>query len=130
MTASSDALSLEEQIGQWRTYLNRWQGIDTADVAKLEARLREEIVALAGAGLTIDEAFLVAVMRLSDIDRRSRDFAREHSDRLWKQRVVSSSDKGALRTDAIIAFCVAVAAAVTIKIPALFGLHLDTAPGF
>ena len=69
-------------------------------MAKLEVRLRAEIAALAGGGLTIDEAFLVALMRLSDIDTRSRDFAREHSDRFWKQRVVSSSDTGALRTDA------------------------------
>ena len=49
---------------------------------------------LAGAGLADDEAFLVAVKRMGDLDALSREFAREHSDRLWKQLVVSRSDVG------------------------------------
>ena len=35
-----------------------------------------------------DEAFLVAVKRIGGLDDLSREFAREHSDRLWKQLVV------------------------------------------
>ena len=53
----------------------------------------------------------------------------EHSDRLWKQLVVSPSDteepRAGARTDAIVAFGLAVAAAVAVKVPALFGLDLD-----
>src|SRR5262249_20582189 len=49
--------------------------------------------------------------------------------RLWKQLVLVSSDSEELRapgrTEAIVAFCLAVAAAVAIKVPALFGLGLD-----
>ena len=89
---------------------------------------------LADAGLATDEAFLVAVKRMGDLDALSREFAREHSDRLWKQLVVSPSDTGesqaAARTDAIIAFCLAAAAAVAIKVPALFGMQLDEDAGF
>ena len=66
---------------------------------------------------------------MGDLDALSREFAREHSDRLWKQLVVVPSDSGdrehEARTDAIVAFCLAVAAAVAIKVPALFGLQLD-----
>jgi hypothetical protein len=84
---------------------------------------------LVDAGLTTDEAFLVAVKRMGDLDALSREFAREHADRLWKQLVVVPSASGApqsaARTDAIVAFCLAVAAAVAIKVPALFGLELD-----
>ncbi len=89
---------------------------------------------LAQAGLATDEAFLVAVKRMGDLDALSREFAREHSDRLWKQLVVSPSDTAesrvAARTDAIVAFCLAVAAAVAIKVPALFGLQLEEDGGF
>src|SRR4029434_7613794 len=84
---------------------------------------------LFSAGLATDEAFVVAVKRLGNLDALSREFAREHSDRLWRQLVLVPSDSGELRapgrTDAIVAFCFAVAAAVAIKVPALFGLQLD-----
>ena len=85
-------------------------------MAELEDHLREQVAALADAGLATDEAFLVAVKRMGDLDALSREFAREHSDRLWKQLVVSPSDTGepqaAARTDAIVAFCLAAVAAV------------------
>jgi hypothetical protein len=100
----------------------------------LEDHLREQIAVLGESGLTDDEAFLVAVKRMGKLDALSREFAREHSDRLWKQLVVSPSDTGeqrsAARTDAIVVFCLAVAAAVIIKVPALFGIQLDGDAGF
>ena len=135
MPAPDDAVSVEEQIARWRSYLLRRQAIHSADVAELEDHLREQIAVLADAGLTVDEAFLVAVKRMGKLDALSREFAREHSDRLWKQLVVSPSDTSeqqtAARTDAIVVFCLAVAAAVVIKVPTtLFGITLDQDAGF
>ena len=72
---------------------------------------------------------------MGDLDALSREFAREHSDRLWKQLVVSPSDtaraagRGRGRTP-IVAFGLAVAAAVAVKVPALFGMQLDEDDGF
>jgi hypothetical protein len=129
MPAPDDAVSLEEQINQWRSYLRRRQAIHLVDVAELEDHLREQMAGLVDAGLAADEAFLVAVKRMGNLDALSREFAREHSDRLWRQLVLVPSDSGELRaqgrTDAIVAFCLAVAAAVAIKVPVLFGLQLD-----
>src|SRR5919107_5714434 len=135
MTDPGDAVSVEEQIAQWRSYVGRRQAIHPVDVAELEDHLREQIAVLADAGLATDEAFLVAVKRMGDLDALSREFAREHSDRLWKQLVVVPSDTGEprarARTDAIVAFCLAVAAALAIKVPALFGIQLvDQDAGF
>jgi hypothetical protein len=134
MTAPSHAVSLEEQIDQWRSYLRRRQAIHSVDVAELEDHLREQVAVLVDAGLATDEAFLVAVKRMGDLDALSREFAREHSDRLWKQLVVVPSDSGdsraRARTDAIVAFCLAAAAAVAVKVPALFGMDLDQDAGF
>lgn len=134
MPASDDAVSLEEQIDRWRSYLRRRQAIHSTDVAELEDHLREQVAVLVEAGLATDEAFLVAVKRMGSLDALSREFAREHSDRLWKQLVLVPTDSGEprapARTDAIVAFCLAVAAAVLIKVPALFGIELDQDVGF
>ena len=98
-------------------------------MAELEDHLREQVAVLSDAGLDSDEAFLVAVKRMGDLDALSREFAREHSERLWKQLVVAPSEtdesQAAARTDAIVAFGLAVAAAVAVKVPALFGMQLD-----
>jgi hypothetical protein len=134
MPAPKDAVSLEEQIDRWRSYLRRRQAIHSADVAELEDHLREQVAVLLDAGLATDEAFLVAVKRMGNLDALSREFALEHSDRLWKQLVVVPSDSGEqralARTDAIVVFCLAVAAAVIFKVPALFGITLDQDAGF
>jgi hypothetical protein len=133
LAAPGHAVSLEQQIDEWRSYLRRRQAIHSVDVAELEDHLREQVAVLAGAGLGTDEAFLVAVKRMGDLDSLSREFAREHSERLWKQLVVShdtAEPRTAARTDAIVAFCLAAAAALAIKVPALFGIQLDADAGF
>jgi hypothetical protein len=133
MPAPDHALPLEEQIDQWRGYLHRRQAIHSVDVAELEDHLREQVAALIDAGLTTDEAFLVAVKRMGDLDALSREFAREHSERLWKQLVIpadAGESRAQARTEVIVAFGLAVAAAVVIKLPTLFGLHLEGDPSF
>ncbi|MHB1345504.1 MAG: permease prefix domain 1-containing protein [Thermoleophilia bacterium] len=122
------AAALERQIDQWRSYLRRRQAIHSVDVVELEDHLREQIALLVDSGLSTDEAFLVAVKRMGDLDALSREFAREHSDRLWKQLVVAGGTgepEGSPRTDTAIALSLAVAAAVAVKAPALLGLDLD-----
>ena len=121
--------ALETQIDQWRSYLRRRQAIHSVDVAELEDHLREQVAGLIDAGLDADEAFLVAVKRMGNLDALSREFAREHSERLWKQLVVAPADVvepgGRTARDAVVALCLAVAAAVAIKVPALFGVQID-----
>lgn len=134
MTSPANDPSLEEQIDQWRNYLHRRQAIQPVDVAELEDHLREQIVTLVNAGLSSDEAFLVAVKRMGALDLLSREFAREHSERLWKQLVVLPSDveERGVRSglDAFIVFSLAVAAAVLVKVPELFGMRLGEDEGF
>jgi hypothetical protein len=127
MTATDATTGLEEQISRWRTFLHRRQAVHSVDIAELEDHLREQIATLSEAGLSPDEAFLVAVKRMGALDAVSREFAREHSERLWKQLVAADAGAplGASRTDAIVAVALAVAAALLIKAPALFGLRFD-----
>ncbi len=84
---------VESQIAEWRAYVAKAQAVNGRDVDELEAHLRDEIAELDAAGLTADEAFLVGVKRMGDLDTLSREFAREHSGRLWKQLVLRSVDE-------------------------------------
>ncbi|WP_029288406.1 permease prefix domain 1-containing protein [Cellulomonas sp. HZM] len=79
---------LEDQIGQWRDWVLRRRAITADDAAELEDNLRGRVADLRAGGLDDDEAFLVAVRRMGNLDDVSREFAREHSERLWKQLVL------------------------------------------
>ena len=118
---------LEAQIEQWRNYLRRRQAIRAVDVEELEDHLRVQVTALCSAGLSGDEAFLVAVKRMGALDTISNEFAHEHSDRLWKQLVIAPTDSAATmargRTEIIVVFALALAAALAAKVPELFGLE-------
>ena len=82
----------EAQIGRWRGYVQRRQAISPADVDELEDHLREQVADLRATGLDDDEAFLVAIKRMGNLDAVSHEFAREHSERLWKQLVLVPED--------------------------------------
>ena len=135
MTTFADR-PIEEQIAQWRAYVSRRQALHGPDVEELEGHLRDQLVALTEAGLAGDEAFLVAVKRMGSLDALSREFARAHSERLWKQLVMApDADESAKTsyTEALVVLGLAVAAALAIKVPALFGVRLspdDEVPPF
>jgi hypothetical protein len=128
MTTVSDGSPLEEQIAQWRQYLRRRRAIQGPDVEELEGHLRDQMATLTKAGLAGDEAFLVAVKRMGSHDELSREFAREHSERLWKQLVLpqdaAAEPAKAARREPLVVLLLAVAAAVAIKVPALFGIRM------
>lgn len=129
---------LEQHIEAWRAHLRRSRAVTDADAVELEDHLREQIASLVDQGLSEDEAFLVAVKRMGAVDALTREFAREHSERLWKQLVLSGDGRdagpGTLAVPGSrtmwVALALAVAAAVTMKVPALFGIDFDDAdPG-
>ena len=114
---------IEGQISAWRAYVSRPEAIDGRDVDELEDHLRGQIDRLAASGLDEDEAFLVAVKRLGGLDDLSREFAREHSDRLWKQLMIPGESRAPRNGGLLLAVGLAVGAALAIKIPALFGIR-------
>ena len=120
-----------EQIDRWRSYLRRRQAIHSVDVAELEDHLREQVAVLVDAGLATDEAFLVAVKRMGNLDALTGVRARALGPPLEAAGRCPHRFRGATaraRTDAIVVFCLAVAAAVVIKVPALFGINWTRTP--
>ena len=129
MSAGPVPLPLEDQVAQWRQFVRRRRAIDNKDIEELEDHLRSQVGVLTDAGLAGDEAFLVAVKRMGSLDELSREFAREHSERLWKQLVIGDVDSPAAqataRSDTFVALGLAVAAALSVKAMTLFGHEFD-----
>ncbi|HEX6040285.1 permease prefix domain 1-containing protein [Longimicrobium sp.] len=134
---AATADSLEQQIDAWRAHLRRSRAISGPDTAELEDHLREQIASLGADGLSEDEAFLVAVKRMGAIDALTREFAREHSDRLWKQLVLAGDawegraerETGLGSRKMWVALILAVAAGIAIKLPGLFGMPFPMEEG-
>jgi hypothetical protein len=122
---------MESQIAEWRAYVANVPAVNGRDVDELEAHLRDQIAELDAAGLTDDEAFLVAVKRMGDLDTLSREFAREHSGRLWKQLVLRGED-GPARPSSwwFEAFAFALAAAVAMQVARLAAQFPEEEPGW
>ena len=126
MTLASDN-ELEVQIAEWRSYMRRRRELHQADTDELEDHLRTRIAELTEAGLQADEAFLIAVKRMGSLDELSREFAREHSERLWKQLVLPGEPDAAAarsRRELVVMMLCAAVAAIAIKVPSWFGHDL------
>ncbi len=130
MTVPDRQDELEAQFAQWREYARHRPELQQADAEELEDHLRGSVDELVAVGLHADEAFLVAVKRMGSLDDLSREFAREHSERLWKQLVLSGETDSPVadnrsRRDLITMIGCAAGAAVSIKVPELFGMDFD-----
>jgi hypothetical protein len=135
MSAPERQDGLEAQFAQWRRYVQRRPELRRSDADELEDHLRGSVDELIAVGLRADEAFLVAVKRMGSLDDLSREFAREHSERLWKQLVLTGEpDSPAAsrrsRRDLLAMLICATGAAASIKVPGLFGMSFDEAGAF
>ena len=124
-------MGVESQIAEWRAYVAGAPGVNGHDVDELEDHLRHQIAELNAVGLAPDEAFLVAVKRMGDADALSREFAREHSGRLWKQLFLSGEDEPARASSGwITTLAFAVAAAVVVQVARLAAGFPDEEPNW
>jgi hypothetical protein len=113
---------LDSQIGEWRAAILRSRAVDESDADELEEHLREQISDLEATGLSGDEAFLIAVGRLGRVDAVTAEYAREHSDRLWKQLAIDRPVADDGRRPVVIMLAFAVIAGVAIQIARVAGM--------
>lgn len=136
MTAPEGQDELEAQFRQWRQFVQRRREVHQSDADELEDHLRGSVDELVAVGLRSDEAFLVAVKRMGSLDELSREFAREHSERLWKQLMLTGGAEGAPATDRrdrrtpLAMLVCAAGAVVSVKVPELFGRSFEQDGGF
>lgn len=82
---------LDGRIAEWRAWLTR-RGAAAPDVNALEEQLRSHAEDLALAGLSADEAFLIAATRLASEDALTRDWARGQQNSLVSRLLVAGDD--------------------------------------
>jgi len=111
--------TVESRIAEWRAYVTTAASVNGRDVDELEDHLRQQITDLNEAGLADDEAFLIAVKRMGDLDSLSREFAREHSGRLWKQLLSGEDEPSLAATGLVEALVFAVGAAIAVQVARL-----------
>ena len=141
-------------IVRWRTYVEQHRSTHDSELSVLEERLRAEAAALLQRGLSPDEAFQVAVRRIGRADTATRGFVMEHAAWLMDPGTVEAdtgetaiavsgtgeagigeaysveADTDNKKTsykqaEILLVLCLAVGAAMAIKIPTLFGYVFD-----
>ena len=122
--------NVEPQIAEWRAYVENAPAVNGRDVDELEDHLREQIAELSAVGLAADEAFVVAVKRMGDVDGLSREFAREHSGRLWKQLILSDDEPARATSGWVEPLVFALAAAVALQVARLAADFPDDEPSW
>jgi hypothetical protein len=79
--------NLNEEVIKWRNALAQSEAFGGADIDELESHLREEIERLAAAGLSEQEAFLVAGHRLGDTRSLESEFAKVNAGHILRTRL-------------------------------------------
>ncbi len=120
---------LELNIGSWSDYLRSSGNLDEEDVIELESHLREQIDELIENGLSEEEAFLIGVKRLGNVNLISKEYSKVNTENLWKQLLVDPVDptaKKKSRRDIILVVLFSLLAGTAAKIPTFFGLDMDS----
>jgi hypothetical protein len=121
---------VEAQIAEWRAYMADAPAVNGHDVDELEDHLRHEMAELTSAGLAPDEGFLIAVKRMGEVDALSREFAREHSGRLWKQLVLAADEPAHAASGWLEALAFGACAAIAIQVARLAAGFPDEKPAW
>lgn len=77
---------LNNALRDWREQLRREGRCRADDVDELEEHLREEMAAFSRAGLSTEEAFLLAARRLGSVDVLGAEFEKVNAPSVWLNR--------------------------------------------
>jgi len=120
---------LELNISSWSDYLRSSGKLDEEDVIELENHLREQTDELIENGLSEDEAFLISVKRLGNVNMISEEYSKVNTENLWKQLLLDPVDPGVKkksRRDILLVVLFSLLAGTVAKIPTFFGLNMDS----
>lgn len=128
MTTSS--FDLQVRIEEWRAFMGKHAALRASDHDELESHLRDLVDELVAKGLRADEAFLIATKRIGSLHEVSREYAEVHSQRLWRHLVFADASTATATTwhgykELLIVMLLAVLAALTVKLPELWGWSLQ-----
>lgn len=119
---------LELNIRSWSDHLRARGNFKDTDILELENHLRDEIEDLIKTGLTQDEAFLISVKRLGNVNLISQEYSKINTENLWKHLLIDSVDSVSgyqNRRNIILVVIFSLLAGTLAKIPEIFGIHIS-----
>jgi hypothetical protein len=118
---------LDFNIRSWSDYLRAHGSFSDNDILEMESHLHDEIDELTQHGLSEEEAFLIGVKRLGNVNQISREFQKVNAEGFWKQLLSDAGDpkeKRRQRTNILLVVALSLFAGTLLKVPELFGMHL------
>lgn len=118
---------MEFSIRSWSDHLRSRGKLKEDDILELEGHLRDEIDDLTKAGLSPDEAFIISVKRLGNVNAISNEYSKINMTAFWKHLLVEQTDKVSERNNhrnIALVVLFSLLAGTLAKIPELFGYHL------
>lgn len=115
---------LESNIRSWSDHLRSRGRLNESDIHELESHLRDEIDDLTKTGLAPDEAFIVSVKRLGNVNAISSEYSKINLATFWKQLLVDQTDRtleSRNRRNIVMVVVLSLLAGTLAKIPELFG---------
>lgn len=119
---------LELNINSWCNYLRASGKLTEDDVLELENHLREQIDELIENDITVDEAFLISVKRLGNVNSISEEYSKVNTESLWKHLLVDPADsvsKKQRQRDILLVVIFSLLAGTIAKIPTLLGVDME-----
>ena len=116
---------LEQHVRSWGDYL-RSKGMKEADVLELESHLLDQIDDLVKSGLSEEEAFIISVKRLGNVNTISEEYSKINTENLWKHLLLDPADptaKARSRKQIALIILLSFLAGTVAKIPAMFGIQ-------
>lgn len=118
---------LESNIRAWSDHLRTRGKLKENDILELESHLRDEIDDLLATGLTADEAFLISIKRIGNLNAISKEYAKINLTAFWKNLFVDQADEVAEknnRRNILLVIVFSLLAGTSTKIPELFGIKI------
>jgi hypothetical protein len=115
----------EREIGDWRGRLAASGNLGEERLEELESHLRDSMDELRGRGLDEEEAFLVAVHRIGNLDELGRECAQAVADESWRRIALEPAGTGRAqhRRDLLLTLGLSLGAGLSAKLPSLFGIE-------
>jgi len=116
---------LESNIRSWSDLMREKGSCTESDLLELEDHLRDEIEDLTKIGLTQDEAFLISIKRLGNVNAISNEYSKINSEHLWKYLIVDSTMKTKNHYQILLLIIFSLLAGTLFKIPEIFGYSVN-----
>ncbi|MBV1758798.1 MAG: hypothetical protein KMY55_13285 [Dethiosulfatibacter sp.] len=120
---------LESNVTAWSDQLRSNGKLSEEDVMELEGHLREQVDELIEKGLMEDEAFLISIKRLGNLNILSKEYSKVNIDDFWKQLLLDSDDPIASkksRRNVLLIVLFSLLAGTSIRLTTLLGVDIES----